>query len=278
MSRYDPRNLPGVESLVGGGKPRRGRGEGRERFTTGGVLVLSEGQGYTSPNGWAEAADIDAYNIPGDVTLEAWINYYTGAPQLTSVWAILNRYGDTTPTSGIGSSSTRSWQMLKNGNGSSINGLYWTKGPSTTTEKFIGAAFPQALPANTWWHWAMSRNIAAGTGELYLNGEHYASGSFTVAGEEAYNGPSQRKMTIGRQHEGANAWRLVGEVAEVRVWAGIRTDEEIAENYNQFLYGDEPGLRAYYRFADTSDSSPNENPLIIRESASLRQSGHPFAA
>lgn len=54
---------------------------------------------------------------------------------------------------------------------------------------------------------------------------------------------------------------ITGELDEVRLWNVARSDEEIARDYNRILPGNQPGLRAYYRFDHErfTDFSGSEN-------------------
>lgn len=69
-------------------------------------------------------------------------------------------------------------------------------------------------------------------------------------------------ITLGAsQSFGATGWN--GIMDEVRVWTVYRTPQEIADNMNVFLKGDEPGLAAYYNFNDSDGSfvdDVNANP------------------
>jgi len=46
---------------------------------------------------------------------------------------------------------------------------------------------------------------------------------------------------------------LDGCLDEVRIWAGVRTAQEIADNYDKILTGGEAGLVAYYNFEGATD-------------------------
>jgi hypothetical protein len=64
-------------------------------------------------------------------------------------------------------------------------------------------------------------------------------------------------ITLGAsQNFGATGWD--GVMDEVRVWTVYRSPQEIADNMNVFLRGDEPGLAAYYNFDDSDGSSADD--------------------
>jgi len=73
---------------------------------------------------------------------------------------------------------------------------------------------------------------------------------------------------------------LNGQMAEVRLWAGERSADEIRTNIPNRLTGREPGLLALWNFADGTarDASPNGRDGILRGGARIVQSELPVAA
>jgi gliding motility-associated-like protein len=130
-------------------------------------------------------------------------------------------------------------------------------GPSSSTCNY---APPGGFILGTWYHVAGTMNYMTQTGKLYLNGTLVdtktisstpfsriipAQLSWDVALNPAYPGPP-----------------LGGNLDEVRIWKKVRTDSEIAADYDQCLSGNETDLLIYYRAnqnAGTSclDATPN---------------------
>ena len=60
-----------------------------------------------------------------------------------------------------------------------------------------------------------------------------------------------------------------GLVDEVRIWNDVRTQQEIEDNYEKELVGDEAGLAAYWKFNDSAlDETSNDNDLSLSGSPS----------
>lgn len=83
-------------------------------------------------------------------------------------------------------------------------------------------------------------------------------------------GPEQ--ISAGGWIDTHQAYRdsLLGDIDELRVWSTQRTAEQIADNMNRFLVGDEAGLVGYWRFDAGSgrvvaDQTVNNNNLVFAE-------------
>ncbi len=120
---------------------------------------------------------------------------------------------------------------------------------------------PGALSTDRWVH--LAAIVGPETLKLYLNGElaptNLAHGDFPTAGVEHHN-------YLGRsnwRHATAVATNQIdedfhGQMAEVRVWRGERTEEQIREDMFKRLTGSEPGLVGLWNFNDGTarDDSP----------------------
>src|SRR5438874_1992656 len=115
---------------------------------------------------------------------------------------------------------------------------------------------PEMLSLNRWTH------IAATSGTnglmLFVNGAvvatNVARGQFVSAG-------LQKRNLLGRSNFKAvytNDADFHGQMDEVRVWAGTRTEAQIRENMFKNLTGQEEGLVGLWNFEDGSanDASP----------------------
>jgi PAS domain S-box-containing protein len=124
----------------------------------------------------------------------------------------------------------------------------------------VGHDLPSSLVAGRWHHVAMVAD--PDTVKLYLDG-HLTSPSASTNSWQPGRRP-ELKNFIGRSvvrsvlPEGDNP-DLNGQIAELRLWAGERTAEQIQTNVFRRLTGSEPGLLALWNFADGTarDASPN---------------------
>jgi hypothetical protein len=127
---------------------------------------------------------------------------------------------------------------------------------------------------DTWYHIAVTKEGT--TVKFYVNGVQIGgtqNGSFS----EIYNGSAP--VEIGQftelAHEGNS---FDGQIDNVRIWNVARTPEEIADNMNAELTGNESGLVAYWKFdgltsaGDVKDATANNNDLTINNGAQLVKS------
>src|SRR5439155_26451218 len=70
-----------------------------------------------------------------------------------------------------------------------------------------------------------------------------------------------------------------GQIAEVRLWAGERTGDEIRTNIFNRLTGREPGLLGLWNFADgtAKDASPNGRDGVLGGRARVTEGSLPIA-
>ncbi|KPA14017.1 protein containing Peptidase C1A, papain [Candidatus Magnetomorum sp. HK-1] len=97
-----------------------------------------------------------------------------------------------------------------------------------------------------WHHWAMSYKESSNDWILYRDGKIVESGTATAD----YQGTGD--MIIGEWADAGSNFQ--GELDELRIWNGIRTQSEIRETLCKKLTGSENELIAYYRFDHISGS------------------------
>ena len=97
------------------------------------------------------------------------------------------------------------------------------------------------VPDNAWSHLAFTYDVAGGSDnlKLYLNGELVATA--TATGSLA---TGDGLLFVGRY----GIW----DVAEMRLWSRALTQEEVQANRYTALRAGTPGLKAYYRFRNTT--------------------------
>ncbi len=113
------------------------------------------------------------------------------------------------------------------------------------------------LTAGEWAHVAVTRDVSERTYTVFINGEAVSTGTYSdsldvVSAATATNAT----FKIGTQidTDGASLTRtFTGDIADVRVWNTVRTDQQIADYHDQSIAGDVGGtLVAHYEFNETN--------------------------
>ncbi|MBT6958335.1 MAG: LamG domain-containing protein, partial [Opitutae bacterium] len=102
------------------------------------------------------------------------------------------------------------------------------------------------LADGKWHHLAHVLGADAEGQKIYIDGEVVVEQS-----KDLSNFDWQKHLNFGFSNDAASQY-LVGEMDELRVWEVVRTEEEIKDNMNKTLTGDEDWLFAYYRFDEVS--------------------------
>jgi len=124
-----------------------------------------------------------------------------------------------------------------------------------------GAPVPDA---GQWNHVALVYDSALGELHLYVNGALVNTDDTGVAGTIDPSGD----FHVGRFEDGGGSDYFDGEIDEVRVWAGVRTGQQLRRDRYRSLDGGEPNLSGYWRFNEllgqiTGDFSGGGNGLIL---------------
>ena len=92
----------------------------------------------------------------------------------------------------------------------------------------------EALPLNTWVHYAVSYDGTNGRWVLYRNGTE-----IVYVEDPSTSGFEMTNVYIGAFNDtSSGAFNLFkGQLDDVRIWSTVRTPAEIAANYNQCLSG-----------------------------------------
>ena len=143
---------------------------------------------------------------------------------------------------------------------SSSSTLYLERFRAPAFEDLKGILVPDVLSTNQWVHLAMV--AGAGFSKLYFNGVLLSTNEVPVNFRPDPLPPL--KNFLGRSVMKGNLLaspdtELNGQMAEVRLWAGERTAEQIKANLFSRLTGGEAGLLAFWNFADGTarDASTN---------------------
>jgi len=117
---------------------------------------------------------------------------------------------------------------------------------------------------NQWHHVAMSFD-GVDTIVLYVDGEIDPISDINNAGATLGSIANAADTHIGNyEGTGSPGEFLNGQIDDLRIWNGVRSDAEILANYNTELSGNESNLMAYYKFdnsgtaCDVEDCNPNE--------------------
>lgn len=128
-----------------------------------------------------------------------------------------------------------------------------------TTEEFdVGST---TILENVWYHIAAVFTSATSR-TLYVN----AASEVTATASVTFNNSANNSVNMGR-HFTTGAF-LNGKLSDVRIWNTARTAQEIADNYQKRLIGNESGLVGYWKLDKGSgttveDSTSNANTGTI---------------
>jgi hypothetical protein len=115
---------------------------------------------------------------------------------------------------------------------------------------------------------------------LYVNGALVRIG---LTSTKMFVHPS---ANLGGSIQGLTYGNFQGQLDEVRIWTGVRSQSQIQSNLNRSLTGTEPGLVVYYRceetngvsIADSAPAAPNLGGTLLNGVASVLSGALPPAA
>ncbi|UCE19411.1 MAG: thrombospondin type 3 repeat-containing protein [Gemmatimonadota bacterium] len=201
---------------------------------------------FEAPGSHATCAATPELHLTGEFTIEAWINPYGwGFPQFG-----LGRIVD-----------KRNISLY-------LIDSYLSYNPHSFLLQCIhsnGTASYSNTPENSmaldeWQHIAVTYNGQDDV-TVYINGVEQTV-SHTVPPSGGIRDHSDYDLLIGNSPD--LGWTFDGLIDEVRMWNVVRTDQEIADNMEYYLLGDEPGLVGYWKMNEGNggailDNSGNEN-------------------
>ncbi|MEA1873587.1 MAG: LamG domain-containing protein, partial [Bacteroidota bacterium] len=101
------------------------------------------------------------------------------------------------------------------------------------------------LNQDEWCHLALSYNTLTGETNMYLNGEFIAQSQVDTADQWEPDVP-EVDLIVGRVYDTSSYFK--GNIDELRLWQGVKSDEEISQDYKRIITGSEEGIYGYYRF------------------------------
>lgn len=197
-------------------------------------------------NGSSQYAQITNANqvglgLTGDFTIEAWVKLES-TPGPT--YEICAKYS----TSGL-----RAYRFFYTTTGGAQLRIAISN-DGTSTEEIGGIA--QTLTNGVWYHVAVAWTAATSTAEFFVNGSSIGS----AVGAKTAIASTTAAFLVGQNGLGGNLYD--GLIDELRVWNDVRTDQEITDNYDVELVGNEANLQGCWRFNnDYTDITANTNDL-----------------
>ena len=177
-------------------------------------------------------------------TIECWVKFAnTSAGKSHFITEIGQENGNVGP-----------WLWYNNNNdfGAGFNWLHLGFGGG------LDIKYPFYPCVNTWYHLAYVYDHNAQSTTLYING--VSQGSKPQNGfNPFFNEISQPRIFLGRRTNSLANSNLNGSMDEFRLWGIARTANEISQNYQKELTGNEPGLNVYYKFDDISSGTHLSN-------------------
>lgn len=204
------------------------------------------------PDGqYLTAADSASLSITDTVTLEAWVK--------------LNDWGVVGQNSRIfgkfGNGGGYGMHIQNDGKFSAIyfgTGKYYYRSSDPLSPSDLG----------TWVHLAASIDAVTRVIKLYRNGMELPA---TYGGDStATMDDTAAELYVGGMFGGEQA---NGKIDDLRIWHAIRSQTEIANNYQQQLNGTEPNLIGYWKLSDAlADATANGNNLTFNGNGSATYS------
>ena len=175
---------------------------------------------FNGTNQYVQAAENDLFDITGAITIEAWV-YQTGF------------------VSGI-------WNLVVNKEGSyelgTVNGLWYYA--LMGNAGWVGVNTQIAATLNTWQHVAITRAASTNEVKFYLNGYLAFTGSADGAGVGPIANSNSPFSISAREVPSNGLWK--GQLDEIRLFASVRTAEEILTDMNTYGPIDDANLRLYF--------------------------------
>lgn len=192
-----------------------------------------------------------------DFSAEAWIK----AESYGSMGIVARRNGD-----------TEGWAFAINGNGQiQLVGLRIASNNRSVTSS-------RSVPLNEWIHVAATLDMSGAAGVVYMNGISVASTVSTTGTATALVQGTSALVVGALKSDGSNPFD--GKIGgEVRVWSSVRTAQQIKDNMNKTLVGNETNLAVCIEFnGNATDKTANANTPTASGSATATDTDHPFSS
>lgn len=132
----------------------------------------------------------------------------------------------------------------------------------------------RAIPLGRWVHVAASMDLSTASAAVYIDG---VAVSNTYNNSPATSIVQAGELQIG--HYTVSTGFLDGRVSDFRIWSTVRTAQQIRDNMNQQLVGNEANLVGYWKLnGDFNDSTANANNLTAQAGATATFADNPFSS
>lgn len=195
---------------------------------------------FDGTNDYFRADGVSAAVAGNSWTIEFWFRSTRNVTYTEAIFSFNPSDGTNRIEMGIGPSSGNKLYLYSSG--SSPSTIYGTTTVST----------------NTWNHVAVTFNYSDNTMSLYLNGSSTAEVSRVYpAGNRVQ---SSDFFSLGQEWDNATASGFfAGQLDEVRVWSGIRSNSDITANQYREVATNASGLLAYYKMTNNTGTSVTDN-------------------
>lgn len=202
--------------------------------------------------------DASAYDITGDLTIEAWVKPES-LPTSGNTVAFAGKYDF--------DNNQRSY-YLGYANVAGTGKLRFVTSNACTS--FVEGDLAYTLTTGTWYHIAASKSGSTVT--FYVNGTLVGTASV-----DAGQCNSNAKFAVGALIANSAALNFDGLIDDVRLWSVARSGVQISANMSTALTGAESGLAAYYKLDNLyTDATANGNTLTASGSPAF-SSDVPFS-
>lgn len=213
-----------------------------------------------SSSQYLSLADSALFDISGNITIEAWVKLESAVPSGSNYGIV---------TKGDENDVAYAFRIRDVGGGENELDFSYQDGIEYTARSWTAN-----IPVGTWTHVAASVEPASKTINFYVNG---AENTGTASGNATSTRNSDVGLSVGNDLWGSGRY-LDGLLDDVRVWDVARSAQEIADNYNSELNGNETGLVGYWKLNNfLSDSTSNGNALTNNNGATF-VTDFPFGA
>jgi hypothetical protein len=202
-------------------------------------------------------ADQAGLDITGDMTIEAWVKIESDP--IGAFYTIVSKWSQDT--------NDRSYAIdyYESGGTYYLRMLTSSDGSTATTGTIV-----KQLTTGTWHHLAFVYDASAGSCEVFVNASNI--GTITGLTTSLYSSASDFRIGVMKGNTSLQNY-FDGLIDEVRIWNGLRTAQEIADNYQKELTGGEPNLVGYclvgyWKFnGNATDMTGRRNNLTNRNGA-----------
>lgn len=221
-------------------------------------LLMLDGLEFDGQSSYIEIPDSKSLRI-GPYTVEVWLKPYTPQESLEAVLAKRlklvkpgalfkgQKASTRTPWAGVFGKTGRNYSVILHRNGFIHHRFHTSKGKNDGAPNTADGV----IDWSNWNHIAITND--GKVARTYLNGAKVAEGP--VEGNKLI--VDDGTIVIGRTAD-APAETFVGQIAEIRLWSGARSPEELATNAGKRLDGKTANLVSLWRLTDVDGDTLND--------------------